>query len=232
MQIIPHITDEIKDNILKLGKTGEYDFVITEIGGTVGDIESLPYIESVRQLKWELGNKCINIHLTYVPYIAAAKEVKTKPTQHSVKELQQAGVQPDVLVLRTERDLSTDVRRKVALFCNVAPDAVIQSVDVPVIYEVPLNMELGRLGPFLYSWFIHTPYFSLVNIISGKRVVKELLGSQVTNQALTQELDRLLNNTLYRDKMLHEYHRLHKLLGTTGASQKAASSMVQLLQKP
>ena len=141
VQIIPHITDEIKENILNLGKTGEYDFVITEIGGTVGDIESLPYIESVRQLKWELGNKCLNIHLTYVPYIAAAKEVKTKPTQHSVKELQQAGVQPDILVLRTERPLSADVRRKVALFCNVAPDAVIQSVDVPVIYEVPLNME-------------------------------------------------------------------------------------------
>lgn len=141
VQIIPHITDEIKENILKLGKTGEYDFVITEIGGTVGDIESLPYIESVRQLKWELGNKCLNIHLTYVPYIAAAKEVKTKPTQHSVKELQQAGVQPDILVLRTERPLSADVRRKVALFCNVAPDAVIQSVDVPIIYEVPLKME-------------------------------------------------------------------------------------------
>lgn len=141
VQIIPHITDEIKNNILKLGKTGEYDFVITEIGGTVGDIESLPYIESVRQLKWELGNKCINIHLTYVPYIAAAKEVKTKPTQHSVKELQQAGVQPDVLVLRTEKSLPADVRRKVALFCNVAPEAVIQSVDVPIIYEVPLKME-------------------------------------------------------------------------------------------
>lgn len=141
VQIIPHITDEIKANIQKLGKTGEYDFVITEIGGTVGDIESLPYIESVRQLKWELGSKCINIHLTYVPYIAAAKEVKTKPTQHSVKELQQEGVQPDVLVLRTERHLSADVRRKVALFCNVAPEAVIQSVDVPIIYEVPLNMQ-------------------------------------------------------------------------------------------
>ena len=145
VQIIPHITDEIKENIQKLGKTGEYDFVITEIGGTVGDIESLPYIESVRQMKWEFGSKCINIHLTYVPYIAAAKELKTKPTQHSVKELQQAGVQPDILVLRTERDLSVDVRRKVALFCNVAPDAVIQSIDVPIIYEVPLNMEKEKL---------------------------------------------------------------------------------------
>jgi CTP synthase len=141
VQVIPHITDEIKENIQKLGKTGVYDFVITEIGGTVGDIESLPYIESVRQLKWELGKSCLNIHLTYVPYIAAAKELKTKPTQHSVKELQQAGVQPDILVLRTERHLSSEMRRKVALFCNVAPDAVIQSIDVPIIYEVPLRME-------------------------------------------------------------------------------------------
>ena len=142
VQVIPHITDEIKENIQKLGETGNYDFVITEIGGTVGDIESLPYIESVRQLKWELGLKnCVNIHLTYIPYVAAAKEVKTKPTQHSVKELQQAGVQPDVLVLRTDRELSADVRRKVALFCNVSPEAVIQSIDVPVIYQVPLKME-------------------------------------------------------------------------------------------
>jgi len=145
VQIIPHITDEIKENIQKLGKTGDYDFVITEIGGTVGDIESLPYIESVRQMKWEMGNRCLNIHLTYVPYIAAAKELKTKPTQHSVKELQQAGVQPDILVLRTERELSADVRRKVALFCNVAPEAVIQSIDVPIIYEVPLKMEEEKL---------------------------------------------------------------------------------------
>jgi CTP synthase len=141
VQVIPHITDEIKENIQKLGNTGEYDFVITEIGGTVGDIESLPYIESVRQMKWDMGKNCLSIHLTYVPFIAAAKEVKTKPTQHSVKELQQAGVQPDILVLRTERELSDDVRHKVALFCNVEPDAVIQSIDVQVIYEVPLKME-------------------------------------------------------------------------------------------
>lgn len=141
VQVIPHITDEIISNIKKLGNTGEYDMVITEIGGTVGDIESLPFIESVRQMKWELGKNCLSIHLTYVPYISAAKELKTKPTQHSVKELQQAGVQPDVLVLRTEHELSQDVRHKVALFCNVEPDAVIQSIDVPVIYEVPLKME-------------------------------------------------------------------------------------------
>ncbi|MDR0546458.1 MAG: CTP synthase [Dysgonamonadaceae bacterium] len=145
VQIIPHITDEIKRNILYLGKTGKYDFVITEIGGTVGDIESLPFIESVRQLRWELGKRCICLHLTYVPYIAAAKEVKTKPTQHSVKSLQEQGVQPNILVLRTEKKLTKKICDKVALFCNVDPDAVIQSYDVSSIYEVPVVMAEQKL---------------------------------------------------------------------------------------
>lgn len=145
VQIIPHITDEIKRNIKSLGSKGEFDFVITEIGGTVGDIESLPYVESVRQLKWELGKNCLIIHLTYVPYLAAAKELKTKPTQHSVKALQEQGVQPDVLVLRTEHNISPEMRRKVALFCNVEPTSVLQSIDVPTIYRVPLNMQLEKL---------------------------------------------------------------------------------------
>ena len=141
VQIVPHITDEIKRNIKMLGTKYNYDFVITEIGGTVGDIESLPFIESVRQLRWELGKNCLCVHLTYVPYIAAAKEVKTKPTQHSVKQLQSEGVQPDMLVLRTEHPLNKDILRKVALFCNVEVDAVVQSVDVSTIYEVPLKMQ-------------------------------------------------------------------------------------------
>ncbi len=140
VQIVPHITDEIKHQIQLLGDTGNYDFVITEIGGTVGDIESLPYIEAVRQLRWELGTDCCCIHLTYVPYLAAAKELKTKPTQHSVKDLQQEGIQPDILVLRTEHAIPQDMRRKVALFCNVSVDCVIQSLDAPTIYRVPLNM--------------------------------------------------------------------------------------------
>lgn len=142
VQIVPHITDEIRRNIKLLGAKYDYDFVITEIGGTVGDIESLPFIESVRQLRWELGSKnCYCIHLTYVPYVAAAGEVKTKPTQHSVKNLQSSGVQPDMLVLRTEHSLNKDILKKVALFCNVDSDAVIQSVDVSTIYEVPLKMQ-------------------------------------------------------------------------------------------
>ncbi len=145
VQIIPHITDEIKRNIKLLGNKGDFDFVITELGGTVGDIESLPYIESVRQLKWELGKNCLIIHLTYVPYLAAAKELKTKPTQHSVKALQEQGVQADVLVLRTEHNISADIRKKVALFCNVEAGAVMQSIDVPTIYRVPLNMQQEKL---------------------------------------------------------------------------------------
>lgn len=141
IQIVPHITDEIKRNVKLLGKTGKFDFVITEIGGTVGDIESLPYIESIRQLKQELGDHALCVHLTYVPYLAAAGELKTKPTQHSVKELQSEGIQPDVLVLRTEHDLNEGLRKKVALFCNVAPEAVVQSVDAPTIYQVPILMQ-------------------------------------------------------------------------------------------
>ena len=145
VQIIPHITDEIKRNIKALGKTGRFDYVITEIGGTVGDIESLPFLESVRQLRWELGKNAVCIHLTYVPYLRAAKELKTKPTQHSVKQLQELGIQPDILVLRTEKEIPADIRGKIARFCNVDIDAVVQSVDLPSIYEVPLLMHRQHL---------------------------------------------------------------------------------------
>ena len=145
VQVVPHITDEIKRNIMLLGNTGEYDFVITEIGGTVGDIESLPYLESVRQLRWELGKNSLCVHLTYVPYIAAAKEVKTKPTQHSVKTLQEQGIQPAILVLRTEKKLPQSICHKAALFCNVDENAVIQSYDVPSIYEVPIVLARQKM---------------------------------------------------------------------------------------
>ena len=145
VQIIPHITDEIKRNVMALGKTGNFDFVITEIGGVVGDIESLPFLEAVRQLRWELEDNCLCLHLTYVPYINAAKELKTKPTQHSVKQLQQLGIQPDVLVLRTEHDIPAMMRKKIAQFCNVAPDAVIQSIDAKSIYDVPVLMHEQHL---------------------------------------------------------------------------------------
>ncbi|HOK26693.1 MAG TPA: CTP synthase [Bacteroidales bacterium] len=141
VQVIPHITDEIKRRIKLLASSKKFDIVITEIGGTVGDIESLPYIESVRQLRWEMGQgNCVVIHLTLVPYLSATGEQKTKPTQHSVKALLEAGIQPDVLVLRTEKSISSDIRKKVALFCNVEEKAVIESVNVSTIYEVPLKM--------------------------------------------------------------------------------------------
>ena len=141
VQVIPHITDEIKHRIQILGNTGEFDIVITEIGGTVGDIESLPYVESVRQLLWEMGHEnAIVIHLTLIPYLAAAGELKTKPTQHSVKMLMQSGVSPDILVCRTEHEISDSIKNKLALFCNVRKEDVIQSIDAETIYDVPIFM--------------------------------------------------------------------------------------------
>ncbi len=145
VQIIPHITDEIKRYIKYLGSKKKFDVVISEIGGTVGDIESLPYIEAVRQMKWELGTDALIIHLTLVPYLSASGELKTKPTQHSVKQLLENGVQPDVLVLRTEHQLTPDLKGKVALFCNVSKEAVIESIDVSTIYEVPIRMKEEKL---------------------------------------------------------------------------------------
>lgn len=167
VQVVPHITNEIKDRIQLLGKSGDYDIVITEIGGTVGDIESLPYIEAVRQLLWELGDQNgIVIHLTLVPFLSAAGELKTKPTQHSVKTLMESGIKADILVCRTEHEISAEKREKLALFCNVQKEAVIQSIDASTIYEVPLLMQqegldkvtLKRLGlsdeaqPDLQNW--------------------------------------------------------------------------------
>jgi CTP synthase len=146
VQVIPHITDEIKRNILQLGETGKYDIVITELGGCVGDIESLPFVEAVRQLKWDLGSdNLLTIHLTLVPYLSSAGELKTKPTQHSVRMLQQSGVQPDIIVCRTEQPLPADIRRKIALFCNVEQNSVIEAMDAETIYDVPLLMQKERL---------------------------------------------------------------------------------------
>lgn len=146
VQVIPHITDEIKRNIMMLGEGDQYDFIITELGGTVGDIESLPFIEAVRQVKWELGpTNSLVIHLTLVPYLAAAKELKTKPTQHSVKELLEAGIQPDILVCRTDRPLPMEIRKKLALFCNVNINSVIEAMDADTIYDVPLLMRKEKL---------------------------------------------------------------------------------------
>jgi len=146
VQVVPHITDEIKRNIYQLGETGQYDFIITEIGGCVGDIESLPFIEAVRQVKWDLGpTNSLVIHLTLIPYLNAAKELKTKPTQHSVKELLEAGIQPDILVCRTEMPLPMEIRKKLSLFCNVNLNSVIEAMDADTIYDVPLLMKKEKL---------------------------------------------------------------------------------------
>jgi CTP synthase len=146
VQVIPHITDEIKRNLYLLGESGDYDFIITEIGGSVGDIESLPFIEAVRQVRWDLGpNNALVIHLTLIPYLKAAKELKTKPTQHSVKELLSYGVQPDILVCRTEMPLPLDIRKKLALFCNVHLNSVIEAIDADTIYDVPILMRKEKL---------------------------------------------------------------------------------------
>ena len=154
VQIVPHRTDEIKRRMMLLSKTGDYDVIITEIGGTVGDMESEPFVEAVRQLQWELPEEdCVTIHLTLVPYLSAAKELKTKPTQHSVQKLQQDGVQPDIIVCRTEHELSPELRKKVALFCNVKPGHVIQSIDADSIYKVPLKMQEEKLDILVLNHF-------------------------------------------------------------------------------
>jgi CTP synthase len=152
VQVIPHITDEIKRNVMLLASSSNYEIIITELGGTVGDIESLPYLESLRQLRWELGNdNCLVIHLTLIPYLSAAGELKTKPTQHSVKELLNTGIQPDMLVCRTEHPINMDIRRKLALFCNVDVGSVIEALDAPTIYDVPLLMLSEKLDSTVLS---------------------------------------------------------------------------------
>ena len=237
VQIIPHITDEIKRNVKLLGTKKKFDFVITEIGGTVGDIESLPFLESVRQLKWELGKNCMVIHLTYVPYIAAAKELKTKPTQHSVKHLQEVGIQPDILVLRTEHELTADVRRKVALFCNVDPSAVIQSIDVPSVFEVPLKMQEQKLDeivlrtagmevgvqPDLASWkdFLNRIYTAEDQVTIGVvgKYVELPDAYKSINEALFQAAtynNRKLNLVFVHSEKINEGNVAEQLKGLDG----------------
>jgi CTP synthase len=174
VQVIPHITNEIKRRIKLLGDTNEFDVIITEIGGTVGDIESLPYIESVRQLRWELGaTNSLVIHLTLVPYLSAAKELKTKPTQHSVKTLMESGINADILVCRTEHDISEEIKNKLALFCNVDVDSVIQSKDASTIYDVPLMMEQEKLDTVVLRK-LDISNFSLTNMSSWTEFVNRL----------------------------------------------------------
>jgi len=173
VQVVPHITDEIKRSIQVLGQSNKYDFVITEIGGTVGDIESFPFVETVRQMKWELGSNCIVIHLTLVPFLKAAGELKTKPTQHSVKTMLEQGVQPDIIVCRTEHYLNEGIRRKIAQFCNVSPTAVIESIDAETIYDVPLLMREEKLDIEVLQ-LTNTPYTEVIDLKNWERFVHQL----------------------------------------------------------
>ncbi len=179
VQIIPHITDEIKYRVRLLGKKNNFDFVITEIGGTVGDIESLPFIEAVRQMKWELGSDSIVIHLTLVPYLAAAGELKTKPTQHSVKMLLEHGVQPDIIVCRTEHHLNQHIRDKIARFCNVQPSSVIESIDAESIYDVPVLMRQEKLDTEVLN-ITKTPIENELNIDEWEKFLKRLKNPKAT----------------------------------------------------
>lgn len=173
VQVIPHITDEIKERIQILGKKGTFDIVITEIGGTVGDIESLPYVEAVRQMMWEFESDCLVIHLTLVPYLSAAGELKTKPTQHSVKQLLELGVQPDILVCRTEHELDLNLRKKIAKFCNVSINAVIESRDAETIYDVPMLMQAEELDKVVLDK-LNLPSKSVPNLDSWKDFLARL----------------------------------------------------------
>lgn len=214
VQVVPHITDEIKRCIKACGQKHEWDFVITEIGGTVGDIESLPYIEAVRQMRWELGKDCLCIHLTYVPYLAAAGELKTKPTQHSVKELQQEGVQPDILVLRTEHHIGEGMRAKVAQFCNVDLEAVIESADAKTIYEVPINMQKEGLDRVVLKRLGYNPDDTVADmkdwnkfldhLHNSKEIVKiALVGKYVALQDAYKSIsESLVHASAYNDRKL------------------------------
>ena len=173
VQVIPHVTDEIKRRVRLLAEGDKFDVIITEIGGTVGDIESLPYVEAVRQLTWEMGEDVMVIHLTYVPYLAAAGELKTKPTQHSVKTMLEQGLQPDVIVCRTEHPLSKGVRAKVALFCNVQPECVIESQDAKSIYEVPLLMQKEGLDKQVLK-ILKLPYGGRPNLTKWRSFLRKL----------------------------------------------------------
>lgn len=213
IQVVPHITNEIKRDMLYLGKRYHYDFVISEIGGTVGDIEGLPFLEAIRQLKWDLGQRALCCHLTYVPYLAAARELKTKPTQHSVKELQSLGIQPDLLVLRAEHPLGANLKKKVAAFCNVDYEAVVESIDMPTIYDVPVKMAEQNLDKTILKKFgmnvdenqvILGPWKNFLERLHGaKKPVKiGLVGKYDLQDAYKSILESLAQTAAYNDRKL------------------------------
>ncbi len=258
VQVIPHITDEIQRRMLLLGETGEYDMVITEIGGTVGDIESLPYIESIRQLHWKLGKSdCLVIHLTLIPYLAAAGELKTKPTQHSVKMLLEAGVQPDILVCRTEHPLNMELRRKVALFCNVNVNAVIEARDAASIYDVPLEMlreNLDRIvlaklrlpsqgEPNLTDWReflirLKSPGSEVHIGLVGKytelqdayKSIQEAFIHAGASHSCKVRLEHINSETLDDDNVARKLHGLHGMLVAPGFGERGIEGKIAAIR--
>lgn len=258
VQVVPHITDEIKHRIQLLGNTGEFDIVITEIGGTVGDIESLPYVEAVRQLLWELGeHNAIVVHLTLVPFLAAAGELKTKPTQHSVKMLMQSGVSPDILVCRTEHHLSEDLKRKLALFCNVHKDEVIESIDADTIYDVPILMHEEGLDtvvlkklelsssnkPILKKWndFLEkhkNPKYTVEIGLVGKYVELQDAYKSITEAFIhagsTNEINVNLHwihsETITADNVAKKLKGLHGILVAPGFGERGIEGKISAIQ--
>lgn len=257
VQVIPHITDEIKHRIKMLGMNGEFQFVITEIGGTVGDIESLPYIEAVRQLKWELGNNCLVLHLTLIPYLSTSGELKTKPTQHSVKLLLEYGVQPDILACRTEHKLNKEIKNKLALFCNVAPEAVIESVTASTIYEVPLLMEeeqldivvlnklhlpVGENGD-LDTWkdFLHTLKHPLQEVRIGligkyielkdsyKSIAEAFIHAGVANNCKVR-IEWIHSESLNNENVFDKLHGLKGILVAPGFGNRGIEGKISAIQ--
>ena len=219
VQIVPHITDEIKRRMLLLGETGDYDVIISEVGGTVGDMESQPFLEAIRQLQWEKSEEDLMcIHLTLVPYLAAAGELKTKPTQHSVQALQQAGVHPDIIVCRTEKELSPEIRRKMALFCNVKPGHVIQSIDAWSIYQVPLNMEAEGLDRMVCEHLAlktHEPQLDRLKVFLNKlhnpekEVDVALVGKYVELQDAYKSIQEAFVHAGVANHCKVKVHRIH-----------------------
>ncbi len=258
VQVIPHITDEIKRRMQLLGEGDKYDIVITELGGTVGDIESLPYVEAVRQLKWELGDEeCIVVHLTLIPYLKAAKELKTKPTQHSVKMMSENGLNPDILVCRTEEPLYKDLKRKIALFCNVRQDAVIEALDADTIYGVPLEMLRERLDiiclqkldlplgdePDLSKWkeFLNKLRYPKSKVIVGligkyvelqdayKSILEALIHAGAMNECKV-EVRNIHSEHLTPDNALEKLHQLDAILVAPGFGSRGIEGKIEAIR--
>ena len=224
IQVVPHITDEIKRRMLRQGDA--FDFVITEVGGTIGDIESAPFMEAIRQLRWELGRHAVCVHLTYVPYLKAADELKTKPTQHSVKELQSMGIQPDILVLRTERHLDDALRMKVASFCNVDLECVVQSEDMPSIYEVPVSMQRQGDKQRHAVREVHVGLVGKYDLQDAYKSIRESLNLAGIYNNVKVELHFINSEYLTHENVAEELHGMAGIVVCPGFGQRGIDGKI------